>query len=171
MFCVKCGKEIENGYSFCPNCGAACQGNAAPVTDSVSQPSEKMVTGKHIPKKGILISVIVIILILVGVFFLLGKSSDSDRAAEKISEPAKLEVVGKWTTSNDTSNVYILINEDHTGEMESGGWAVKFTWKYTESNHKLNLDFEMMDLPGKLTYNPKDDTLIFTDGDVLRRVS
>ena len=30
MFCLKCGKEIENGAKFCPHCGAVTSAGAAP---------------------------------------------------------------------------------------------------------------------------------------------
>jgi len=30
MFCSKCGKQIQDGTKFCPNCGAAANGNPTP---------------------------------------------------------------------------------------------------------------------------------------------
>ena len=78
-------------------------------------------------------------------------------------------MVGKWEKADNSDNVVLSINKDNTGEMVSGGWAGKFTWEYSNSTRELTLDFEMLDLPGQLTYNAKDDTLVFKDGDVLIR--
>lgn len=82
-----------------------------------------------------------------------------------------VEVVGNWTASNDDSRVYICLNEDHTGEMESEGIAFKFTWEYDKSTRDVTIHFEAVGLPGKLTYIPEDDTLIFLDGTILSRVN
>lgn len=47
MFCTNCGKEIQEGSAFCPECGATQQGATSPVTDaggraySTSQPEVK----------------------------------------------------------------------------------------------------------------------------------
>ena len=82
-----------------------------------------------------------------------------------------VEVVGTWTAHNGSSRVYISLNEDYTGEMEAEGIAFKFTWEYDKSTHDVTIDFEAVSLPGKLTYNPQDDTLIFLDGTILSRVN
>lgn len=34
MFCVNCGKEISDGSTFCPECGAAQQGTTPPPTSN-----------------------------------------------------------------------------------------------------------------------------------------
>lgn len=49
MYCIKCGKQIPDGSSFCPSCGASQDGNDrqfAPVqhtesTSSQSIPNQK----------------------------------------------------------------------------------------------------------------------------------
>jgi len=82
-----------------------------------------------------------------------------------------VEVVGDWTATNDSSRVYISLNEDHTGEMESEGIAFKFTWEYDKSTRDVTIHFEAVGLPGQLTYKPEDDTLIFLDGTILSRVN
>lgn len=35
MFCVNCGKEISDGSTFCPGCGAAQQGTTPPPTSNI----------------------------------------------------------------------------------------------------------------------------------------
>lgn len=35
MFCSNCGKEIKDGATFCPECGAAQQGTTPPPTSNV----------------------------------------------------------------------------------------------------------------------------------------
>lgn len=100
-----------------------------------------------------------------------GNSTTDNNADTVIKKQKTIEVVGKWTATNETSRVYICLNEDYTGEMEAEGIAFKFTWKYDKSSHDVTIDFEAVGLPGQLTYNPEDDTLIFLDGTILSRVN
>ena len=159
MFCPKCGRQLEEGTSFCPNCGTAQQSNVTnKQTDSVS-------ISKSSHKKGILIAFVTIVLLCAGFAFL--STSFGEKSTGTLGTA---KVVGKWEKADNSDNVVLSINKDNTGEMVSGGWAVKFTWEYSNSTRELTLDFEMLDLPGQLTYNAKDDTLVFKDGDILRRV-
>lgn len=99
-------------------------------------------------------------------------NSTTGSSSETVTNKKKtIEVVGDWTATNETSRVYISLNEDYTGEMESEGIAFKFTWKYDKSTYDVTIDFEAVNMPGKLTYHPEDDTLIFLDGTVLSRVN
>lgn len=173
MFCIKCGKELEDGYTFCPNCGTPQQNNVVSQTEKTSKQTESITINKSILKKGILIAVVVIILICV-VFTISSLSSGKENVGTQnttsaVSKQKTVEVVGKW--KDEDSTVVFTLDKDNTGEMVSGGWAIKFTWEYNKSTRALTLDFDMLDLPGKLTYNSKDDTLVFTDGSVLTRVS
>lgn len=99
-------------------------------------------------------------------------SAPATPAAPAATEKPTLEVVGTWKGSDGSSEVYIYLNEDHTGAMEAGGIALKFAWVYNEYANLVTLVFEVVDLPGKLTYHPENDTLVFPDGiPVLSRVS
>ena len=154
MFCVKCGKQLEEGHAFCPNCGTPQQNNDSPTNKVVEQQIESKTTKTSSRKKVIGITMIAIILIFVGFIIFSGASGN--------------KIVGKWTDTNN--EVVLSFDKDNTGEMVSGGWAVKFTWQYNQTTKALNLDFDMMNLPGKLKYNSQNDTLVFMDGDVLHRV-
>lgn len=96
-----------------------------------------------------------------------------DKAAAGNSAQAKkvVEVVGNWTANNGRSDVYICLDEDYTGSMESEGIAFTFTWSYSQSTHEVTINFEAVRSPGKLTYHPEEDTLVFLDGTILSRVS
>lgn len=100
-----------------------------------------------------------------------GNSSTDSNIETVQKKPKTVEVVGKWTATNEASRVYICLNEDYTGEMESEGIAFNFSWKYDKSTHDVTIDFEAVGLPGQLTYNPEDDTLLFLDGTILSRVN
>lgn len=113
----------------------------------------------------------ILVLIMCLILSACGNSTISSNTETVKSEQKTIEVVGKWTADDGKSKVYISLNKDYSGEMESEGIAFKFTWEYDESTRGVTIDFEAVDLPGKLTYNPKDDTLIFGDGRVLNRVS
>ena len=173
MFCVKCGKELEDGYTFCPNCGTPQKHNIVPQVEKTAKQTESITISKSILKKGILIAAVAIVLICV-VFAISSLSSGKENVGTQktttaVSKQQTVEVVGKW--KDEDSTVVFTLDKDKTGEMVSGGWAIKFTWEYNKSTRALSLDFDMLDLPGKLTYNAKNDTLVFTDGSILTRIS
>lgn len=172
MFCVKCGKELEDGYTFCPNCGTPQQNNVVSQVEKTPKQAESITINKNILKKGILIAVVAAVLICV-VLAISSLSSGKDNVSTQntttaVSKQKTAEVVGKW--KDEDSTVVFTLDKDNTGEMVSGGWAVKFTWQYNQTTKALNLDFDMMNLPGKLKYDSQSDTLVFMDGDVLHRV-
>lgn len=92
----------------------------------------------------------------------------SSTAAEHTASQKKTaKVVGTWTASDGDSRVYIYLNEDYSGEMEAGGISLKYTWEYDESTQVVTIHFEAVNLPGKLTYHPEDDTLAFPDRNII----
>lgn len=46
-----------------------------------------------------------------------GNSTTDNNADTVIKKQKTIEVVGKWTATNETSRVYICLNEVYTGEM------------------------------------------------------
>lgn len=44
MFCSKCGKQLEEGQNFCPNCGTAQQGTVVSSLNTTVQQSENPTT-------------------------------------------------------------------------------------------------------------------------------
>ena len=48
MFCVNCGKEIQDGVAFCPECGTTQQGATPSVSDSgcYSNPTSQPIVQK-----------------------------------------------------------------------------------------------------------------------------
>jgi len=92
----------------------------------------------------------------------------SSTAAEHTASQKKtVDIVGTWTASDGDSRVYIYLNEDYSGEMEAGGISLKYTWEYDESTRVVTIHFEAVNLPGKLTYHPEDDTLAFPDRNII----
>ena len=67
MYCSKCGSKVEGEGKFCPNCGGALDGGAAPVAAAPVAANPTVVNPAPKKKK----SVLPIILICLGVFFLL----------------------------------------------------------------------------------------------------
>ena len=110
----------------------------------------------------------VLSLILVFVVFLSLCACGTNTAVQNaVSDKKTVEVVGKWTAADGNSRVYIYLNEDYTGEMEAGGISLKYTWEYDESTRVVTINFEAVNLPGKLTYQPEDDTLAFPDRNII----
>lgn len=156
MFCVKCGKEVEDGVLFCPNCGTAVQG--VKVKDS-EMPCQKETNKKGINKKHIaVIAVSVLVVCLcIAIFSMIGGSKEPE-----VKIP---DVVGEWKDLDEPS-LLITLNEDETGKVESGGWAYNFTWDYNSSSHKLTL--YVLGSSGTLTYNPANDTIFGGDMTLVR---
>lgn len=78
MFCQKCGKLIEDGQSFCPECGTPV-GNA-PTNNGA--PTKNKNGGKKNGKKIAIISVCAAVLVIAGILcavFALGKKKGPDR--------------------------------------------------------------------------------------------
>ena len=169
MFCVKCGKELEDGYTFCPACGTPLQNTATPAA---RQQSDNITISKHFLKKWIPIVIAAILLICIGIAVFVAFSSkeaaEAPPATAKAAVQKTVEVVGKWQEKN-TPSVYMTLNKDHTGEMSSGGWAIKLNWTYSESTHTVTLNVSGMNAM-TATYNPKDDT-ISQNGVIFVRVS
>ena len=44
MFCIKCGKQLEEGTSFCPSCGTSQESIATPPVSNSYQPQESAST-------------------------------------------------------------------------------------------------------------------------------
>lgn len=51
MFCTKCGKQLEEGTAFCPNCGTAQNGAESPAPDMDCPPPESPAVSKKARKK------------------------------------------------------------------------------------------------------------------------
>lgn len=173
MFCPKCGRQLEEGISFCPNCGTAQHYNATPSPNIAQTKTEGITISKSFLKKGILIVIMAVVLISVCVTLfsrgadkkVAGTQNTSSSTVDTIKTPV---IVGKWQ-EKDTPSVYLTLNKDNTGEMSSGGWAVKLNWSYSKTTNAVT-----MEIPGMgsstATYNPKDDT-ISRNGVIFVRVS
>lgn len=161
MFCVKCGKQVEDEALFCPNCGTVVQ--SVKMEDSVSS-NQKNNEMSHQNKKGmnkkriaVIVGSILVVCLCIAIFSLIGGSKEPE-----IKEPS---VVGQWKDLDEPS-LLITLNEDETGAVESGGWAYNFTWDYNSSSHKLTL--YVLGSSGILTYNPANDTIFGGDMTLVR---
>ena len=161
MFCVKCGKQLAEGTSFCPDCGTPLH------QENSTQQAAKQQTGSKNKTIAIVIAVIIIICLCIA-----NSSGSSGNTAVSSGNTAAQSVkadpvIGKWTDEN--AEVVLHIYKDHTGELVSGGWAVKCSWEYNASNQVLTLDFDVLNQPGKVTYNPVKDTLVLSGDTTLYR--
>lgn len=167
MFCVKCGKQLEEGTFFCPDCGTPLHNH-----DNSKQQVAKQQTGSKNKTVAIVIAVVIIICLCIanssrtsGNTTTASSGTSGNAATVK---PINAEpVIGKWT--DEKAEVVLHLYKDHTGELVSGGWAVKCSWKYNDSNQVLTLEFDILNQPGKVTYNPVKDTLILSEGSTLFR--
>ena len=148
MFCVKCGKQLDDGNAFCPYCGAARASEIVQMPDTVDQ----QITGADVKngskKKIVLISsisivVVALVLVCLAVAVLGGGSGN--------------KVVGKWQATNSPT-VYMTLNKDNTGEMSSGGISIKLNWTYSKSTNTITLNVVGADT-FTVRYNPESDTI------------
>ena len=162
MFCKKCGKQLDEETLFCPNCGTPQRDSDTPT---------RQVTNQQTDSKKKIIAIAVAVIILIGLWIansngISSNATTSNATTSKVTET--IPVIGKWTDAN--AEVFLYVYEDHTGEMVSGGWSVKCSWEYNKSNNVLTLDFDVLNKPGDVTYNPVKDTLVLAEGSTLFRV-
>ena len=153
MFCTKCGKQLEEGTAFCPNCGTAQNSAEIPAPDIACQQLESTAVSKKGKKKGLLFAILAIVLVGVCIAVFWGTRGD--------------EVAGKWHDL-DNPTVYMNLKKDHTGEMVSGEWAVKFTWDYNKASRMMSYDFSGLNISGTMRYDPDTDTLSRSDLTMVR---
>ena len=68
-FCVKCGRELQEGNEFCPKCGTPVGGAAAAASQAPAQPTARSGLGKGWGAgKWILVAVVIFIVLIVPVF-------------------------------------------------------------------------------------------------------
>lgn len=165
--------QLEDGYTFCPNCGTAQQHTTTPTVDTTSSKSESFTFKKVLHEKGKLIPIISVVLICIVLAIIVGISgngtAETPTASSNITTVAKtVEVVGKWQEKN-TPSVYMTLNKDGTGEISSGGIAVKLNWTYSKSTDTVTLNVSGMNSM-TVKYNPKDDSMS-QNGVIFVRVS
>lgn len=117
MFCKKCGKEIKNGVSFCPKCGAAAAPSvsvpqtghksagtlsmgtvSAPVSNAPGQP-------RNIIKYAVILgSVLIFAAIIAVVVFLAARDKEEKLPEEEYS------VTGTWS-SDDAEDLGSILEE------------------------------------------------------------
>lgn len=83
MYCRNCGKELNQGDTFCKECGAAVEGN-----EKLNSPTEKRTDNQKKKKKGkkILIALIIIIVIFIMAVALSDDKTSTDNNKEKVSD-------------------------------------------------------------------------------------
>lgn len=90
MFCKKCGKELEEGTSFCPFCGQ----KQTEEELKNAEKAEEQISNKKLMLTGAVMAVV--ILAVIAVFKLIGKEPEKDAAVNvAVEESAETETVSK----------------------------------------------------------------------------
>ena len=151
MFCSKCGADIENGATFCKQCGHK--------SDKLTEPKQKFFP--KFSNRNKLIAFIALIALLACV--ILGVSSCSN-------SPRKM-IIGKWKTSmlGETINFEF----DKSGVMKISGAGEKEEVKYSldtsdKDNIKLVTTGKDSDAKEtiKIKFENKDKLLITPEADL-----
>ena len=86
------------------------------------------------------------------------------RGSNSVNTVKTAEIVGKWQ-EKETPSVYLTLNKDNTGEMSSGGWAIKLNWTYSKKTNAVTMEINGMGSSTAI-YDPINDT-ISRDGVVI----
>ncbi len=117
MFCAECGKEIEAGTIFCPNCGRKIEGSAT----ISSRNAISLNLGKLISPTKVLITAIVIVIIVVGIFVSRGPFLQSCGSS-------KSQFLGKWREVGKTEVMEFFkdgrVSITDKGMTAPGNWVV-----------------------------------------------
>ena len=105
MYCKKCGKQVEDGSSFCPYCGADLKEQEVEVVEAEEQkPQESRGPWKAFAIVGYVLGIVgfVTSFFLIGlefsvpgiVFSALGKKTSDENAKAKANKGLKLSIAG-----------------------------------------------------------------------------
>ncbi len=170
MFCKKCGKELTDGASFCPGCGAKIASSAG---ETANDPVISLNTqGKTEKKKKkwliptLVSTAVLAVVAVVAYFWLFPGIGDDLGKAKKSPEEILLEqnqtalknnmdelsdLFQNFYTPKDGSQkgkVHIKLNEDVLdlfGVMEQYGWLsdVKLSYDITEKNYLSDVNMKL----------------------------
>lgn len=140
LFCEECGNEIKKSDKICSKCGCPVDKKQEPQKVEVT----KVKLGNGIPKKKIIIGIVVLLLIVGGMFeFITIKNNSDKKKNQELSEQYK-----------DNLNTITYKMLSGAADAESCGNKIKKVWsnsiwkdddsetdKYTKTNGKFNDDF------------------------------
>lgn len=106
MKCGKCGKEVNEGASFCNNCGASLNSYQTNTNENMNKYEHYTQPNKNKTPK-IIIGIVIIIAIIVGGFLLFGKdilNRGNDTKIENVNKSADAQIENNNSNSNENSN-------------------------------------------------------------------
>ena len=150
MFCSKCGAEIENGLTFCKQCGHKA--------DKLTEPKQKFLS--KFSNRNKLIAFIALIALLACV--ILGVSSCSN-------SPKKM-IIGKWKTSMLGETIYFEFDKSRVMKISGAGQNEEANYSLDTSdkdNIKLTTTGKNSDQKEtiKIKFENKDKLLITPESD------
>ncbi|MCR4611832.1 MAG: hypothetical protein K5644_08040 [Lachnospiraceae bacterium] len=107
----------------------------------------------------VLMSVLVIGAVVAGCSCSASSSSSSSVSSGTSTESSGKDLVGSWTYQS--GGYTYTFNEDGTGQYDTGGNVMKFT--YTVSGDKLSILYDGNTAPMDTTYTISGDTLTIKD--------
>lgn len=151
MFCMNCGKKIDDGSKFCQFCGSPIKNN---VNQSMPHQQPQIPVGKKVNPflvGGIGLGCLVVV--LCGVRFLASDKQDSpaevavtesapveDNSDEPVSTPADATEGEETSTDN---NIYYLSESDVTNQLQN---FFNFCWSNSTFNNNRDLGQDTIDL-------------------------
>lgn len=115
MFCGKCGKEVQEGWSVCPQCGNTL------VTSELKQEMPKQEFNPNMkPKKKSKVPFVILVVVIM-IVMLFACSDGSEEQGSSKSEQVILDELATFTTLyKDDSDRYIFLDKEEK-------WAICYT--------------------------------------------
>lgn len=118
MFCRKCGKEVQEDWTTCPNCGNPIHQNATANMAENKTPQNTMSSGKKKEKKKPIRKIIIALfaIIAIGCIFAAmsgGNDFDNEEASDDMNSKETIEKLQKFTTMTKDGDVYIFSNGEN----------------------------------------------------------
>ena len=118
MFCRKCGKEVQEDWTTCPNCGNPIHQNNTSNMAENKTPQNTMSSGKKKEKKKPIRKIIIALfaIIAIGCIFAAmsgGNDSDNEEASGDMNSKETIEKLQKFTTMTKDGDVYIFSNGEN----------------------------------------------------------
>ena len=118
MFCRKCGKEVQEDWTTCPNCGNPIHQNNTSNIPENKTPQNTVPSGKKKEKKKTIRKIIIALfaIIAIGCIFAAmsgGNDSDNEEASDDMNSKETIEKLQKFTTMTKDGDVYIFSNGEN----------------------------------------------------------
>ncbi|PGL66762.1 YARHG domain-containing protein [Bacillus sp. AFS055030] len=149
-YCTKCGSNLEQGAKFCTNCGERSSNlevtNQVDTRSESRQLQERNYKNKYNRIKGIMISIVVLIILTVAIYFIYPKLTNNNQHSQQVPNkvatndkiPEKVKISDNHPTNSQTIPSYI--NRLEQLKIYNGSRSLSVgSWDITQIDGVINL--------------------------------